>query len=148
MAKKFEYISLVQDLFDKVNNEQAEEIMTLAKEMATLPLFNNIKTDNGEGLSELISKLFNGTLFLRKDDKGNVVKETIFKFDLRAEFGIAIETLQMAVPVVGNECIAHPHANYYRDQSLEEVLQKSIQFSIDNDCKVVIMKTMESYDRH
>ena len=50
--------------------------------------------------------------------------------------------------MVGNECIAHPHANQYRDQSLEEVLQKSIQFSIDNDCRVVIMKTMECYDRH
>ena len=39
-------------------------------------------------------------------------------------------------------------ANHYRDQSLEEVLQKSIQFSIDNNCRVVIMKTMECYDRH
>ena len=52
------------------------------------------------------------------------------------------------IDMVGNECIAHPHANHYRDQSLEEVLQNSIQFSIDNDCKVVIMKTMECYDRH
>ncbi|NLY62321.1 MAG: SIS domain-containing protein [Erysipelothrix sp.] len=54
MAKKFEYISLVQDLFDKVNNEQAEEIMTLAKEMATNIRDNKIIHVFGTGHSHMI----------------------------------------------------------------------------------------------
>lgn len=78
-------------------------ILSLAKEMSALPLFHNMK--NGEQLSEFISKLFNGTLFMKKDDNGKIIKESIFKFDFRAELGIAIETLQMAVPVIANECI-------------------------------------------
>ena len=31
---------------------------------------------------------------------------------------------------------------------MAEWKEKSIQFSIDKDCRVVIMKTMECFDRH
>lgn len=52
------------------------------------------------------------------------------------------------VDMVGNECIDYPHFIHYRDIPIEEVLQKCIQFSVDKDCRVVIMKTMECHDRH
>lgn len=52
------------------------------------------------------------------------------------------------IDMSGKECISHPHVLYYRDMPLDEVLKKGIQFSIDKDCKVVVMKTMECHDRH
>ena len=52
------------------------------------------------------------------------------------------------IDMSGKECISHPHVLYYRDMPLDEVLKKGIQFSIDKDCRVVVMKTMECHDRH
>ena len=52
------------------------------------------------------------------------------------------------IDMLGEECISHPHGHHYRDTPLDEVLKKSTQFSIDKDCRVVIMKTMECFDRH
>ena len=52
------------------------------------------------------------------------------------------------IDMLGKECISHPVVLAYRDMPLEEVLQKSIQISIEKDCRVVIMKTMECFDRH
>lgn len=52
------------------------------------------------------------------------------------------------IDMLGKECICHPVVLAYRDTPLEEVLQKSIQFSVEKDCRVVIMKTMECFDRH
>lgn len=52
------------------------------------------------------------------------------------------------IDMLGKECISHSVVLAYRDTPLEEVLQKSIQFSVEKDCRVVIMKTMECFDRH
>lgn len=79
-------------------------ILSLAKELSVLPFFKNIKIRNIP-LSEFISKLFNGTLFIKRDANNKIIKETVTKIDFRAEFGIAIELARMSVPVVANECI-------------------------------------------
>lgn len=54
MNNKFTYISLVEALFEKVNNEQAEEIMTLANKMAENIRDNKIIHVFGTGHSHMI----------------------------------------------------------------------------------------------
>ncbi|MEF2877529.1 MAG: hypothetical protein U0N90_03855 [Blautia sp.] len=79
-------------------------ILSLAKELSVLPIFKNIKIDDNS-LSVLLSKLFNGTLFAKHDESGEIVKDTILKFDLRGELGVGIELGRQAIPVIANECI-------------------------------------------
>lgn len=56
-------------------------------------------------LSLFLSKLFNGTLMMQRDENGQIIKESIIKFDLRGELGVAVELCKQAVPVIANECI-------------------------------------------
>lgn len=80
-------------------------ILALAKEISAIPLFKNLKVHDAESLSVFLSKLFNGTLMMRRDENGEVIKESITKFDLRGELGVAIELNKQTIPVVANECI-------------------------------------------
>ena len=56
-------------------------------------------------LSVFLSKLYNGTLMMQRDENGQIIKESVIKFDLRGELGVAVELCKQAVPVVANECI-------------------------------------------
>lgn len=80
-------------------------ILALAKEISAIPLFKNIKVDDDMSLSIFLSKLFNGTLMMQRDENGQIIKESIIKFDLRGELGVAVELCKQAVPVIANECI-------------------------------------------
>lgn len=80
-------------------------ILALAKEISAIPLFKNLKVDDNTSLSLFLSKLFNGTLMMRRDENGQVIKDSITEFDLRGELGIAVELCKQAIPVVANECI-------------------------------------------
>lgn len=77
-------------------------ILSLAKEISTLPIIRNLKF-KGLRPSEIISKLYNGTLFAKYDSSGKILKESIHKFDLRAEFGIGFHLLNQSKPVIINE---------------------------------------------
>lgn len=79
-------------------------IVSLLKEASALPIFKDKEGINH--LSENISKLFNGTLLAEHDEKGKIIKETVKRFDLRAEIGVAYELGRQAVPVILNECMA------------------------------------------
>ena len=79
-------------------------ILSLLKEMSVLPFFNDLKKDDLT-LSEFLSKLFNGTLFAKRDEKGKIISDTVVKIDLRGELGVAIEVAKQAIPVIANECI-------------------------------------------
>lgn len=79
-------------------------LLALAKEVSAIPFFKNIKVDDDMSMSLFISKLFNGTLMMKRDEKGQIVKDSIIKFDLRGELGVAVELCKQAVPVVANEC--------------------------------------------
>ena len=79
-------------------------ILSIAKELSALPLFKNIKVGDNS-LSVFLSKLFNGTLLAKYDANGKILKDTVVKFDLRGEFGIAVELGKQAIPVIANECI-------------------------------------------
>ena len=79
-------------------------LLALAKEISAIPFFKNIKVDDDMSMSLFLSKLFNGTLMMKRDEKGQIVKDSIIKFDLRGELGVAVELCKQAVPVVANEC--------------------------------------------
>lgn len=79
-------------------------ILALAKEISAIPFFKDIKVDD-MSLSLFLSKLFNGTLMMQRDENGQIIKESVVKFDLRGELGVAVELCKQAVPVIANECI-------------------------------------------
>lgn len=80
-------------------------ILSLAKEISAIPLFKNIKVDDDMSLSLFLSKLFKGTLMMQRDENGQIIKDSVIKFDLRAELGVALKLCKQAVPVIANECI-------------------------------------------
>ena len=80
-------------------------ILALAKEISAIPFFKNIKVDGDVSLSLFLSKLFNGTLMAQRDTNGKIIKESVVKFDLRSELGVAVELCKQTVPVIANECI-------------------------------------------
>ena len=80
-------------------------ILALAKEISSIPIFKNLKVDGDMSLSLFLSKLFNGTFMMQRDEKGQIMKDSVIKFDLRGELGVAVELSRQAVPVIANECI-------------------------------------------
>lgn len=79
-------------------------ILSMAKEVASLPLLKNIEVGDNF-ISVFLSKLFNGTLFAKYDENGRILKDTVVKFDLRGELGVMIGLGKQAIPVIANECI-------------------------------------------
>lgn len=79
-------------------------LLALAKELSVLPFFRDLQVGE-HGISLFLSKLFNGTLLAQHDEKGQILKDTVLKIDLRGELGIAVELGRQAIPVVANECI-------------------------------------------
>lgn len=79
-------------------------VLALAKEISTIPVFRQMKVKDIP-LTEFISKLFNGTYFAKRDEKGKIIKESIVKIDLRGEIGASVELSKQAIPVIANECI-------------------------------------------
>lgn len=79
-------------------------ILSLAKELSSLPFIKGLKVDGGT-LSLFLSKMFNGTLFAKRGDNGKIIEETIVKMDLRGELGALLELGKQAIPVIANECI-------------------------------------------
>lgn len=79
-------------------------ILSLAKEISALPMFKNAKVGKNS-LTAFLAKLFNGTLFAKRDPKGKIIPGSVIRFDMRTELGIAAELIRQAVPVVINESI-------------------------------------------
>lgn len=98
-------------------------ILSMAKELAALPLFKDIKVQD-KSLSQFISKIFNGTLFAQYDEKGKIIKETVVKFDLRGELGLMAELGRQAIPVIANESIVRTF--YFIRRLAMEIRDKKI----------------------
>lgn len=79
-------------------------ILSLAKEMSALPLFKSLN-ESENSISVFLSKLFNGTLFAKRDAAGKIIKDSVVRFDLRGEMGLGAEVMRQALPVLANECI-------------------------------------------
>lgn len=90
-------------------------ILSLAKELSVLPPFKNINIGDLE-LSKFLSKLFNGTLYAKRDANGKIIKESVIPIDLRTELGI-IKT--QAMPVIVNELIVRTFYGIRR--TIEEI---------------------------
>lgn len=99
-------------------------ILSLAKQMSVLPFFKNMNIGD-HSFSVFLSKLFNGTLFLKRDETGKIIKESIIKFDLRGELGAGIELGKQAIPVIANESIVRIF--YFIRHLALEMEQKNIQ---------------------
>lgn len=78
--------------------------LSLAKEMSALPVFQNTKSGKN-ALSDMLSKLFNGTLFAQHDADGKIIKDTVLRFDFRTELGVTAQIGKQAIPIIANECI-------------------------------------------
>lgn len=111
-------------------------ILSIAKEISVLPFFKNLKM-NDMSMSELLSKLFNGTLLAEHDDKGKIIKDSVVKLDFRGEMGIAAELGKQAIPVIANECIVRTF--YMIRQMAQQIKQINVR-SIDDFKKIDIKK--------
>lgn len=99
-------------------------ILSLAKEFSALPITQNIQV-NDKSLSLFLSKLFNGTLFAKHDENGKIIKDSVVRFDLRTELGVAVELGKQAVPVVANECIVRTF--YFIRRFINEIKDNHIE---------------------
>ena len=103
-------------------------ILSLAKELSSIPFFNKIKVDGTE-FSKFISKLFNGTLFAQRDATGKIIKETVVPIDLRTELGVLHK---QAFPVILNEIIVRVF--YAVRRLVLEIKDKNITSFSDLEC--------------
>lgn len=113
-------------------------ILSLAKEISVIPLFKNLNVDD-MSVNKFISKLFNGTLFMQRDDAGNIIKESIIKFDFRGELGVLVETGKQAIPVIANECMVR---SFYFIRRLAIVMKENNIRTI-NDMKKIDWKMVK-----
>lgn len=79
-------------------------LVSFMKELSALPFFKNA-TEGDIGFRRWVSKLFNGTLLAEHDESGHIIKESVRKFDLRAEIGLLGEVGRQALPVLINQCV-------------------------------------------
>lgn len=98
-------------------------ILSLAKELSVLPVFKNMNIGDNS-LSVFLSKLFNGTLLAKHDEEGKIIRESVLKFDLRGELGVAEELGRQAIPVIANECIVR--AFYFIRRLGAELREKTV----------------------
>lgn len=96
----------------------------MAKELSVLPIFKNIKVEDNS-LSVFLSKLFNGTLLAKHDENGKIIKDTVLKFDMRGELGVAVELGKQEIPVIANECIVR--AFYFIRRVAVEIKENQIE---------------------
>ena len=107
-------------------------ILSLAKEISVIPLFKNLNVDD-MSVNKFISKLFNGTLFMQRDDAGNIIKESIIKFDFRGELGLLLELGKQAIPVIANECMVR---SFYFIRRLAIAMKENNIRTIDDMKKI------------
>lgn len=94
-------------------------ILSLVKMASVLPIFKN---KNGENeLSVVVAKIFNGTLFMKRDANGKIIKESVIGIDFRTELGIL---RQQGGVVLLNEVMVRSF--YFISRLIEELRSNSI----------------------
>lgn len=79
-------------------------VLSFAKEISVLPIFKDVKIQKYD-ISDFLSKVFSGTIFLKRDDAGKIIPETVVRFDFRGELGAVLELGKQAIPVIANDVI-------------------------------------------
>lgn len=97
-------------------------IVSFIKAISALPIFSHKENDNKFCL--WISKLFNGTLLMQRDENGKPIKDSVIKFDLRAEIGVAQQIGKQVLPVLINECFVRGF--YFVRRLVSEFKKKEI----------------------
>lgn len=100
-------------------------IISLLKELSSLPVFNSLNKDGVKEFSLWISKLFNGTLLAERDEDGKIIQGMERRLDLRAEIGVIHELGRQALPVILNECIVRGF--YFIRRLAAEIKEKDIK---------------------
>lgn len=106
----------------KVGTGLPGPLVSFLKEISCLPIFKKVNEDGNKELSVWISKLFNGTLLAKRDEKGKIIESV--KFDLRTEIGVAHELGKQSLPVLLNECIVRGF--YFIRRIVVEIKNKKI----------------------
>lgn len=97
-------------------------LVSMLKEISSLPFFQHLNADGNKEFSVWISKLFNGTLLGKKDENGNLVP---IKFDLRTELGVLHQLEKQAIPVIINECIVRSF--YFMRRLFLEIKENNVK---------------------
>ena len=93
--------------------------VSLLKRISATKFFSHQENNNEFCL--WVSKLFNGTLLAKRDGNGKLIPDSIIKFDLRAELGLA---RNQVIPVVINECIVR--VLYFIRRLVHEIETKDV----------------------
>ena len=80
-------------------------LLSLAKELSSLPVFHSDDASAPSAASVLLSKFFNGTISVQRGAQGHIIPDTVVPLDLRGELGVALELGRQALPVIANECL-------------------------------------------
>ncbi|HEX3028178.1 MAG TPA: hypothetical protein VHT34_02480, partial [Clostridia bacterium] len=96
-------------------------LLSFLKELSALPVFGSKEGVND--FSVWISKLFNGTMLAKRDERGKITEA--MRFDLRSEIGVAHEIGRQAIPVIINECIVRGF--YFIRRLAMEIKEKNIR---------------------
>lgn len=120
-------IHLVSDMAGSSNNAGKGTgipgpILSFVKEISALPKIREMTIEyKGKeiGISEMLSKLFNGTAI------ESVNSDEIVKFDLRTEMGIFAFGVKQKIPVVINQCLVR--AFYFIKRLYIEISKKQIK---------------------
>jgi hypothetical protein len=99
-------------------------LLSLLKEISSLPIFNKTNESGNKEFSVWISKLFNGTLFGEHDSGGKIRAGTEKPFDFRAELGVVYELGRQAIPIIINECIVRGF--YFVRRFHNELTEKNV----------------------
>lgn len=114
-------------------------LLALAKEISMISFFKNLKFNKDMSLSLFLSKLFDGTLFMQCYENGQIIKDSVLKFDLRAELGVEVEVCRQAVPVVANECLVR--AFYFLRHLAVKIKEKNV--SCISDIKMILWNSVK-----
>lgn len=107
----------------KVGTGLPGPMVSLLKELSSLPLFKSLNEDGYKKFSVWISKLFNGTLLGEHDENGKISNP--IKFDLRTEIGLLPQLGKQAVPIIINEGIVRGF--YFVRHLYDELKSKNIK---------------------
>lgn len=105
-------------------------ILSAAKEISSLPMFQNIEEKNE--ISVFLSKIFNGTIFAKRDDNGKIIRETAVRFDFRGELGAAAELGREALPVIVNDVLVRSF--YFIRRITAEIRRSGVHSFAEMQC--------------
>lgn len=145
------FFHIVSDMAGSSGSQRKEEIgtglpgplLSLMIFISSMPFFNH--EGNADSFAKWLSHLFNGTLLADRTADGKVDRDTLRKFDLRAEIGVLYELGRQAIPVIINEAIVRTF--YFVRRLHMEFKEKEISSFDDFIHKIDWKKTLPANNR-